>query len=265
MPLPVRLNHVHSLTRSFDATQSQYCKAVPREEKADQDEDDDEEYEEEERNDDPSLRSLMMGMMNEMREMRLENARLHNTIADLCARQAHTESELAALKMECQPKPRRLEEAATQHPVTAGASAPTELGMMTARISNIINNKRYRYHNEVEEFIRHNLPYLAGYDLAALIIKDLTYALSFMCVQPQTLTERCAFVCGGALDKIPWMVYRLSEIHTLEEMVKPVNVYVSPAMCRLLGYAAVRAPLFSSYPHHHPIARDDVVAALLSP
>jgi hypothetical protein len=133
----------------------------PREEKP-------EDEDEEERND-PSLRSLMMGMMNEMREMRLENALLHSTTAELCAKQAHTESKLAALEKECQDIKR---EAVTQHPATAVASAPNELG--------INNNKRYRHHNEVEELIRH-LPYLADYDLSALAIKDLTYALSCMC------------------------------------------------------------------------------------
>jgi hypothetical protein len=160
---------------------------MPREDKAGQeDEDEDEDEDEEERND-PSLRSLMMGMMKQMHEMRLENARLHSTIADLCARQAHTESKLAALEKEGQD---RMHEAVT-HPVTLSASAPTELGMMTTHI----NNKRY--HNEVKEFIRHNLPYLAGYDLSALAIKDLTYALCCTCkllLLSHTLTVRCAFV-----------------------------------------------------------------------
>jgi hypothetical protein len=118
----------------------------------------------------------MMGVMSQMREMRLENALLHSTIAELCAKQAHTESKLAALDKECQDIKR---EAVTQHRATAGASAPPELGQTTR----IYNNKRYRDHNEVEEFIRHNLPYLAGYDLSALAIKDLTYALSCMCAQ----------------------------------------------------------------------------------
>jgi peptidoglycan hydrolase CwlO-like protein len=153
---------------------------MPREEKADQDELEDEEGEEEERND-PSLRSLMMNVMSQMREMRLENARLHNTIADLCVMQAHTKNKLAALE----DKTHRLEEAATRHPATAGA--PAELGTTTR--FNINNNKRYRHHNEVEEFIKHNLPYLAGYDLSALSIKDLAYALSCTraCAAPPAL------------------------------------------------------------------------------
>jgi hypothetical protein len=81
--MPARSDH-HSLTR-FDTTQSQDCNAMPCEEKADLGEED-----EDEECNDPSLRSLIMGMMDQMRKMQLENAQLHNTIADLCARQAHT-------------------------------------------------------------------------------------------------------------------------------------------------------------------------------
>jgi hypothetical protein len=121
---------------------------------------------------DDMMRSLVLLVADQMRELRLENDRLHETIADL---RTHTENKLATLEKECHDKTRKLEEAMAelshyqqqQTSVTLPASAPTPRTLST----------HYRSNSEVEEFIRRNLPFLSGYDSSSLILKDLTYVL----------------------------------------------------------------------------------------
>jgi hypothetical protein len=160
-------------------------------------------------------------VVDRMREMLQENERLHATIADLHARQEHTENRLALL-----------ENAGSGVVQTAAGPrhrpiAP-ELGL--------------EHNSELGEFLVQTPTFFRGYDLASLIIIN-----DQRCATPprpgapstrahSTLRRVCACMCG----RKPWLLLSLNEPRTLAEVESPIAVYLSPAMRYLLGYDVVR-------------------------
>jgi hypothetical protein len=102
----------------------------------------------------------------------------------------------------------------------------------------------------VEEVIERSLPFLRRFLSPSLIIKDHRYSssssgslaavqhLSDRAYVRSALTETCVLLDP---NRKPWILLRMSQPQTLDEIETPIIVYVSPAMCELVAYEAVRS------------------------
>ncbi|ELR18722.1 fungal Zn(2)-Cys(6) binuclear cluster domain containing protein [Acanthamoeba castellanii str. Neff] len=166
------------------------------------------------------LRSLLMLV----REMRCENEHLHDTIAQLRATQKKTERRLARMEQDNEIKSRQLKQTHIELEQTR-----VELHQLRMELNKKIDDHVMAAHPcppprsdsqaavaeptmpgaDVERFIAQTLPFLRAFDWSSLIIRDL---------------------------RRPFLVMRMEEAETLDDMDTPIIAYASPSMCNLLGY-----------------------------
>ncbi|ELR23992.1 fungal Zn(2)-Cys(6) binuclear cluster domain containing protein [Acanthamoeba castellanii str. Neff] len=166
--------------------------------------------------DSQGLRSLLMLVVDQMREMRRENERLHDTIAQLCTTQKETERRLARMEQDYQPSSSRRHAwswSSTRRATTT--PQPTDLTTTSAQSSSwcvgvphVAAAAPTTSRAEVERFIAQTLPFLRAFDQSSLIIRDL---------------------------QRPFVVMHMNEVETLDDLM-PIIVYASPSLCSLLGY-----------------------------
>jgi hypothetical protein len=222
---------------------------------------------------DPMLRSMLMVMADHVRKVHEENERLHESIVHMRDWQKKTTHKLSALEVESHVKIRSLEQAHAeitqrwQHATSRlelnsaiSSSAfssqlhPSHYGLSTSASSSrlplapVATASRYR--SEVEEVIERSLPFLRRFLSPSLIIKDHRYSssssgslaavqhLSDRAYIRSVLTETCVLLDP---NRKPWILLRMSQPQTLDEIETPIIVYVSPAMCELVAYEAVRS------------------------
>jgi hypothetical protein len=152
---------------------------------------------------DPVLRSLLMLVVDQVREIRQENERLHDTIAELRATQKETERRQARVEEGHQIKIRQLEQAHIElcqkmehvmahrlvHAHTSPAFPPPPQ-FSSSQPAALHHSPLTQPHGcaglplvavtptsraEVERFIAQTLPFLQEFDCSSLIIRDLRY------------------------------------------------------------------------------------------
>ncbi len=146
------------------------------------------------------LRSLLMLVVDQMREMRRENERLHDTIAQLRAAQEETERRLARVERDHQTVKRcQLAQTGVELDHTHTCTCPPSLSpsLVVARpalppqwalasesswcigmplVSAAAGAPATSRAAEVERFIAQTLPFLRAFDQSSLILRDLQYA-----------------------------------------------------------------------------------------
>ncbi|ELR18723.1 uncharacterized protein ACA1_395540 [Acanthamoeba castellanii str. Neff] len=193
----------------------------------------------EQEQDSQGLRSLLMLV----REMRRENERLHDTIAQLCATQKKTERRLARVEEDYQTikltqTRMELNQKSDYHAIThrldhvhthtspacppslssslAAAARPAIPPQLDSQPSSwcvgmphVAAAAPTTSRAEVERFIAQTLPFLRAFDQTSLILRDL---------------------------QRPFAVMHMKQAETLDDLA-PIIVYASPPLCKLLGYS----------------------------
>jgi hypothetical protein len=154
--------------------------------------------------DSQGLRSLLMLVVDQVREMRCENEHLHDTIAQLRATQKKTERRLARMEQDNEIKSRQLKQTHIEleqtrvelnqlrmelnkkiddhvmaaHPCPPrcdSRSQPAQPGVCAGLLAEAAVAEPTMPGVDVERFIAQTLPFLRAFDWSSLIIRDLRY------------------------------------------------------------------------------------------
>jgi hypothetical protein len=141
-------------------------------------------------------------VVDQVREMRRENERLHDTIAQLCATQSESECRLARVEQDHQITSRQLEQTRIEleqtcmtlnkkiddyvmaaHPCPPpprcdSGSQPGQPRGCAGLLAEAVVAEPTTAGADVEQFIAQTLPFLREFDCSSLILHDLQYPLT---------------------------------------------------------------------------------------